>query len=55
MSRIRSLHPGFFTDERLVTTSLEARLLFLGLGIEADDKGIFEWKPVTLKMWSPVK
>lgn len=50
MSRIRSLHPGFFTDERLVGTSVEARLLCLGLGVEADDKGIFEWKPVTLKM-----
>lgn len=50
MSRIRSLHPGFFTDERLVSTSMEARLLFLGLGVEADDKGIFEWKPITLKM-----
>lgn len=50
MSRIRSIHPGFFTDERLVSTSLEARLLFLGLGVESDDKGIFEWKPVTLKM-----
>ncbi|NTG48601.1 hypothetical protein G6M04_14505 [Agrobacterium rhizogenes] len=50
MSRIRSLHPGFFTDERLVSTSIAARMLFLGLGVEADDKGIFEWKPVTLKM-----
>jgi hypothetical protein len=50
MARIRSLHPGFFTDERLVATSIEARMLFLGLGVEADDKGIFEWKPVTLKM-----
>jgi len=50
MARIRSIHPGFFTDERLVSTSVEARLLFLGLGVEADDKGVFEWKPVTLKM-----
>lgn len=50
MARIRSIHPGFFTDERLVSTCFEARLLFLGLGVEADDKGIFEWKPVTLKM-----
>ena len=44
------MHPGFFTDERLVSTSIEARMLFLGLGVEADDKGIFEWKPITLKM-----
>lgn len=50
MARIRSIHPGFFTDERLVSTSVEARLLFLGVGVEADDKGIFEWKPITLKM-----
>lgn len=44
------MHPGFFTDERLVSTSIEARMLFLGLGVEADDKGVFEWKPITLKM-----
>lgn len=50
MSRIRSIHPGFFTDEDLVSVSMCARLLFLGIGVEADDKGIFEWKPLTLKM-----
>lgn len=50
MSRIRSVHPGFFRDERLVAISMAARLLFIGLGVEADDKGIFEWKPITLKM-----
>jgi hypothetical protein len=50
VSRIRSVHPGFFKDERLVATSAFARLLFIGLGVEADDKGIFEWKPLTLKM-----
>lgn len=50
MARIRSIHPGFFTDEELVTVSMGARLLFLGLGIEADDKGVFEWKPLTIKM-----
>lgn len=50
MARIRSVHPGFFTDEELVATSLGARLLFIGLGVEADDKGVFEWKPLTIKM-----
>lgn len=50
MSRIRSIHPGFFTDEDLVVVSMAARMLFLGLGVEADDKGIFEWKPLTIKM-----
>ncbi|KQS84143.1 hypothetical protein [Rhizobium sp. Leaf386] len=50
MARIRSLHDGFFTDDRLVTVSMAARMLFLGLGVHADDKGVFEWKPLTLKM-----
>ena len=50
MARIRSIHPGFFKDEQLVPCSAFARLLFIGLGIEADDKGIFEWKPLTIKM-----
>ncbi len=50
MARIRSIHPGFFTDENIVSASMSARLLFLGLGVEADDKGIFEWKPLTIKM-----
>lgn len=50
MARIRSIHPGFFKDEKYVACSMPARLLFLGLGVEADDKGIFEWKPLTIKM-----
>jgi hypothetical protein len=50
MSRIRSVHPGFFTDEDLVSVSMGARLMFIGLGVEADDKGVFEWKPLTIKM-----
>lgn len=50
MGRIRSVNPRFFTDEDLVTVSMPARLLIIGLGIEADDKGVFEWKLATLKM-----
>lgn len=50
MARIRSIHPGFFTDQNIVAVSAFARILFLGLGVEADDKGIFEWKPLQLKM-----
>lgn len=50
MARIRSVHPGFFTDEDIVEVSLGARLLLIGLGVEADDKGTFPWKPKTLKM-----
>jgi hypothetical protein len=50
MSRIRSIHPGLWTDEEFVTLSAFARLLFIGLWNECDDKGTFEWKPLTLKM-----
>lgn len=50
MSRIRSIHPGLWTDEEFVTLSPLARLLFMGIWNECDDKGIFEWKPLTLKM-----
>jgi hypothetical protein len=50
MSRIRSLHPGQWTDEQFVACSPTARLLALGLRNEADDNGIFEWKPITIKM-----
>lgn len=50
MPRIRSMHPGQWTDERFVTCSPLARLLAIGVRNEADDNGIFEWKPLTLKM-----
>lgn len=50
MSRIRSIHPGLWTDEDFVTLSAFARLLFMGLWNECDDKGLFEWKPLTIKM-----
>jgi hypothetical protein len=50
MPRIRSIHPGFWTDEDVVSISRDARLLFIGLWNQCDDHGAFEWKPVTLKM-----
>lgn len=50
MPRIRSIHPGYWTDETIVSVSRDARLLFIGLWNECDDKGAFEWKPVSLKM-----
>lgn len=50
MSRIRSVHPGLFTDEAFVSLSAFARLLLIGIWTECDDRGAFEWKPVTLKM-----
>jgi hypothetical protein len=50
MSRIRSIHPGIFTDECFVAVSMTARVLIPGVWVEADDHGVFEWKPLTLKM-----
>lgn len=50
MARIRSVHPGLFTDEAFVSVSMAARVLLPGIWTECDDHGIFEWKPRTLKM-----
>lgn len=50
MSRIRSIHPGLWTDERFVVASPMARLLFMGIWNECDDLGSFEWSPLKLKM-----
>lgn len=49
MARIRSIHPGLFTDEAFMTASPNARLLIIGIWTEAWDDGVFEWKPLTLK------
>lgn len=50
MSRIRSIHPGLWTDERFVSIQPISRLLFMGIWNECDDQGIFEWSPIKLKM-----
>lgn len=50
MARIRSIHPTLFTDEAFASLSMAARVLLLGLWTEADDQGVFDWKPITLKM-----
>lgn len=50
MSRIRSIHPGLWTDEAFVSLSPLARLLFVGSWNECDDKGCFPWSPLKLKM-----
>lgn len=50
MARIRSVHPGQATDEDFVCMSYEGRLAAIMLRCECDDQGVFEWKPLTLKM-----
>lgn len=49
MARVRSIHPGIWTDDAFMSLSAHARLLFFGLWNEAFDDGVFEWKPLTLK------
>lgn len=49
MSRIRSIHPGLWSDESFMSLSPLARLLYIGLWNEAFDDGVFAWKPQTLK------
>lgn len=56
MARIRSVHPGLFTDEAFVELSDAAQILLIGIWTECDDQGVFEWKPTTLRMrLRPVK
>ena len=50
MPRIRSIHPDQWNDEDFVELTVEARLLAIAIRNFADDKGIFEWKPKTIKM-----
>lgn len=49
MARIRSIHPGIFTDEAYMSLSFPARELLKGLWCESDDRGVFEWKLRTIK------
>jgi hypothetical protein len=50
MSRIRSIHPGLWTDEAFVGLSAMSRLFLMGLWNECDDMGSFAWSPLGLKM-----
>lgn len=50
MARIRSVHPSLFTDEAWVSCGPLARILYIGLWTDADDQGLFEWKPLQIKM-----
>jgi hypothetical protein len=50
MARQRTLHPDFFTDEKVVACSFPARLMFEGLWCVADREGRLEDKPLSLKM-----
>lgn len=49
MARIRSVHPGQWTDGDFIECSPLARLLCIALRNQADDHGAFRWKPATIK------
>lgn len=49
MARIRSLKPGFFTNEHLAELPFEARLCFAGLWTLADREGRLEDRPRRIK------
>ena len=49
MARIRTIKPGFFSDEDLSELSLEAHFLAAGLLCQADDEGYFNANPALIK------
>ncbi len=50
MTRIRTIKPEFWTDEKVVELSAFARLLFIGLWNFCDDEGRMVYSPKRLKM-----
>ena len=50
MARIRTIKPEFWSDEKVVECSVNARLLFIGLWNFADDAGRQEDAPKQIKM-----
>src|SRR4051794_31020422 len=50
MTKIRTIKPEFWSDEDIVRCSVATRLFFIGLWNFADDDGVFDWKPLSLKM-----
>lgn len=48
--RMRTIKPGFFTNEDLADLSPLTRILFAGLWCYADREGRFEWRPRRIKV-----
>lgn len=49
MARIRSVYPGLFVDDAFMELSFVARILLIGIWIQCDDHGVFEFRPKSLK------
>ena len=50
MARIRTVKPEFWRDEKVVSVSRDARLLFIGLLNFANDEGVVKDAPLQLKI-----
>ena len=50
MPRKRLVAPEFFTHEALCQHDASTRLAYVGLWTQADRRGIFRWRPNTLKL-----
>ena len=50
MPRIRTIKPQFWLDENLGKLPRDARLLYIGLWNLSDDTGVFEWRPMRIKV-----
>jgi len=50
MARIRTIKPEFWTDEKVIECSLNARLLFIGIWNFADDYGNIQNSPKQIKL-----
>ena len=50
MAHKETISLGFFSDAVIVALSPLARLLYLGIRLEADEYGRLKWKPNTFKL-----
>lgn len=49
MARIRSIKPQFWSDEKIASVPIQARLLFIGTWSYADDNGVIRGNPAYIK------
>lgn len=49
MARIRFFHPGLLTDEGFMAMSMPAKAAWAPIWTLCDDRGVFPWRPKTLK------
>lgn len=55
MARIRSIHPGIFTDEAFMAASPHAKILILALGCWSDYANRFEWNEAKIAEFSNIQ